>query len=800
MNILASYNWIKEFLKTDATPDEFARELSLRGPGVEKVISVSGQFKNIVVGKLISVEKHPNADKLRVTQVDVGAKKPQQIVCGGSNLEVGQLVAVALPGSSVRWHGEGEPVLLASAELRGVKSDGMICGANEIGLTDLFPSSGEREILDLTFTKAKPGTLVSTAVGLEDPIFDIEATTNRPDCLSMVGLALEASASGLGRFSFSESGLPKTKKVRDGLKIVIENKKLCSRYLGAVVRGVKVGPSPAWMRARLSQAGIRSINNIVDITNYVMLEIGHPMHAFDRAALEGDLIKIRSAKPGEKMLALDNKEYSLNERDLVIADAVKPIAIAGVIGGEESGTTEKTISVVFEAAAFDPGSVGKTSRSRDLITEASLRFEKGLSSHGCAWAMSRALELVRELMPESELTEIIDVNPKKSPVHVYGFRPAYAESLIGEKIPAQKQKKILESLGFVVSGKGTKWSVKVPFWREFDIEGERDLVEEVARIYGLHNIKPVLPAGFSSRIAQAKNTEFFWIDEMKSFLEATGWTETMTYSYTNAAIYKAIGQSTDTLLAVSNPLSSDFTHLRDKLLPNMLVAIKENQERYPSGKIYEIGNVFMPAQSGLPVEGLRFTAISYGHNEEGFASAKGLLETLADKFGFEGFRLMRMTDNILFHPSRSAEILINGESVGMVGELRAEVQKGADLEHRAGVLTFDFAKLVPNMKLAKIFMGIPTFPSIKRDISFVVQDRLTHDEIMEAFLAVDALVIGAEKFDEYRGPEIGEKRKSLAYHLELRDPNATLTTAQADELLEKVRKVLRDRFAAEVRS
>jgi len=795
MNILASYPWIKEYLKTKATPEEFAREISLRGPAVEKIISSGEAFKNIVVGKVLKVDKHPNADKLSLAKVDIG-KREASIVCGGSNLAEGQFVAVALPGAKVRWHGEGELVELKPTEIRGVASEGMICAANEIGLFDLFPHA-EREIMVLSATK--PGISVGEAIGFEEPLFDMEATTNRPDCFAIVGVAREAAASGLGIFTYQDSKLPKVKG-KPSLKVSINDKKESSRYLAAVINQVKVGPSPAWLQARLTQAGLRPVNNVVDVTNYVMLELGHPLHAFDRAAVTGDLVQVRRAKNGEKLKALDGKEYTLQETDLVIANKSQVMALAGVIGGEVSGTQSGTISIVLEAAAFDPVMVRKTSRRLNVLTDAALRFEKGLSAVSAEAALARAIEVLKGIIPSAQVVELIDCYPGKKKPAVFSFSPTFAEDLIGETLPAKTMKKILEDLGFGVTAKGLKWSVTVPAWREHDIEDERDLVEEVARIYGYHNVKPELPSGaLSSAIPSAS---LFWEGEIKRLMEDIGWTEVMTYSFTNETQYKPLERSIDGLVKIANPLSAEFTHLRDMLLPGMLQVVAENQEREPRADLFELSNVYLASKNGLPSEESRFLALSYGADDEAFSSLKGLWETVVEKFGIRGASLRRVADASIYalHPGRSAEIVIGGEVVGVLGELSPRVLRAARIERRAGMLSLIMAKLEPHLHLAKSFSGIPEFPSIKRDLSFVVADRVTHDELVKKMSSIDQRIVSVERFDEFRGKGLPEGHKSLAYHLEFREEKSTMTTESADEILNKIRETLKVSFKADLRS
>ena len=396
MNILVSDNWLREYVKMKQSPEEFAAIISKTGPSVERIAKLGGDLDKVVVGKILSLAKHPNADKLRLTLVDVGAKK-LNIVCGGVNLYENELVAVALVGAKVRWHGEGDLVTLEPATIRGVASEGMICGANEIGLADRFPHA-EKEIMDLTPKPGgeflKPGTLLADALGLKDSVYDIEVTSNRPDALGMVGMAREAAAATGGEFLWKEPRIPMLRGTVHGLQVKIQEKKLCSRYLGVRISGIVVGGSPDWLKERLAAAGLRPINSVVDITNYVMLELGQPMHAFDVSKIKGETIIVRTAMVGEKIKALDGNVYKLSPEMLVIADAAAPVAVAGIIGGAESGVTEDTTDIILEAASFNSASVRRTGRDLNIRTDAVMRFEKNVPSGVVAPAAARAAELV----------------------------------------------------------------------------------------------------------------------------------------------------------------------------------------------------------------------------------------------------------------------------------------------------------------------------------------------------------------------------------------------------------------------
>ncbi|MFH1193580.1 MAG: phenylalanine--tRNA ligase subunit beta [bacterium] len=504
MNILVSYNWLKEYLKTGLSPEEFASRVSLSGPSVERINYQEGaDLDKIVVGKILNITKHPNADKLRLVEVDLGKKKVT-VVCGGSNLQGGMKVAVALSGAKVKWHGEGELVELKPTEIRGVKSEGMICAAEEIGLGEQFPKKDEKEILDLSDLGAKPGALLAEALNLKDAIFDIEVTSNRPDMMSVVGIAREAGTILKSSFTMPKIAPLKGKDNGISLKIKNDEPELCLRYQAVVIEGVKVAPSPWWLKQKLASAGTRSINNIVDITNLVLWEMGQPLHAFDYEKLAGGSersrrevsIVVRRAKKGEKIKALDGVEYKLAENYLLIADGKKPVAIAGVMGGELSGVTNGTKTIVLEAASFEPVSVRRTSRALNLRSESSNLFEKGLSTEATTAALARAAELVAQLAGGKIASKIFDLRSKEYKPRTVALSAEKANKIMGVELETEEMADILSRLGFSVSVKGGEIKAKAPYWREGDIAIEEDLIEEIARVYGYHRLPSVLPSGY----------------------------------------------------------------------------------------------------------------------------------------------------------------------------------------------------------------------------------------------------------------------------------------------------------------
>lgn len=801
MNILASYNWIREHVALKEGAEDFARKISLCGPAVERLHPQAPAYEKMIIGQIKGVKPHPNADKLRLVATDVGGEKPLEIVCGGSNLEPGMKVVVALVGAKVKWHGQGDLVELKPAEIRGVKSEGMICGANEVGLADAFPHA-EKEIMDVSWCKAKPGTALARAFELDDTVFDIEVTTNRPDAFSIVGLAREASAVLGGKFLWKESVVPSVPKAATQLPLSVKNNatKLCTRYQAVVMTDVTVGPSPWWMKKRLLMAGIRPINVVVDITNYVMIELGQPMHAFDYDALEGNAIVVRTAKAGEKILALDGKEYPLQDGQLVIADEQWPVAIAGVMGGEDTGVRESTKTIVFEAATFDPVSVRRTARNLNLHSDSSLRFEKGLPEDLTQAALARAVELCQEVACGRVASPAADLRSAPHKKVKYSFRPEKAEELIGVAVPKKEMLAILKSLGFGVTGSGKKLEVTVPYWRERDIEGERDFVEEIARVHGYHNLPSVMPTG---EIPAAKHDRLMDAEEhAKSFFRAAGLTEVVNYSLVGRDLLEKAALDPSKALRVANPLSADFEFLRPSLIPGALATIRDNAGLFPEGKLFEVSRAYFPREGELPEERTNVLVAAYGltNDDRIFREVKGLLEAYCPSVGAGHLSFGRATDAKLWHPGRSAAITVGGTRFGTLGEIHPNVLRAFGIDGRVAILDFDLAALLDECTVSRQYVAPPQFPPVLRDLALVVPEKTEYADLEIAMSGASALLKKIELFDVYRGKGVEAGKKSVATHLTFSTGERTLTAEEVDAEIANVTKGLQEKFGATVRS
>lgn len=799
MNILASYNGIKAYLNQPDSVADFVRKMSAGGMSVEYTHDIGKRLAGMVVGVIRTVESHPNADKLRITEVDVG-EKVVTIVCGGVNLEVGHRVAVALPGSKVRWHGEEAWTELSVAKVRGVESYGMIVAPEEVGF-DLLPGHDERGplIWDLTSaTDAPAGTPLAEALDLEDTVFDIEVTTNRPDAMSIVGLAREAGAVEAGRFHAPvTSSELRTSNSELELHVSVKEPELCLRYQAVVMEGVQVGPSPWWLQKRLLLAGHRPVNNVVDITNYLLLELGQPMHAFDYDRLAGGEIVVRRAKEGESLTALDGKTYQLTPEHLVIADAKKPVAVAGVMGGLDTGTTEATTRIVLECATFEPVSVRRTARTLSLYSDAQQMFEKGLSTEATAPVLARAVQLVEQLAGGRVASSMVDVREEAYQSLLFPFDPKEVNARIGIEIPVSDQLRMLESLGFTLQSEGDAYLATVPYWRDHDIEDSVDFTEEIARIYGYHRLPTTLPSASLEPLAH--HPLLIWQDRIKTILAGAGCTELYHYSFASEADLTDWGFAPSDALSFFNPLSVDEKYLRLSLVPSVLRSIERNQGVRSSALLFELANVYTPRKGDLPLEEPHIVIAGYGEGHD-LSHVKGVFERLMREMGIKDITLDREHLSHHWHPGRSAVIKKDGVILGFFGELAPELQERFGLNHRVTLCVLHLAHLVPFASLSKTFVPIPEFPSVKRDVAFVVDRRLEYGVIEKTLVGVHALLRAVEPFDVYEGPGVDAGKKSMALHLELRSDEHTLGSEEIAEVLSTVKRVLEETFGAIMRS
>ena len=794
-----SKKWLNDYVQLSVSDKEFADAMTMSGSKAEGFEADGAQLRGIVVGRVASIERHPDSDHLWVGQVDVGAETVQ-IVTGAQNVTAGSYVPVALDGSVVAG---GKKI--KAGKLRGVRSNGMMCSLEELGLTPHdFPQACGAGFADEDGIfllgedcRREVGLDIHAAVGLDDVVTEFEITSNRPDCLSVVGLAREAAATFALPFQTPEPSLPQGHgDVNDILKVRIDAPALCYRYAGAVVENVRVKPSPRWMRERLRAGGVRAINNIVDITNYVMLEYGQPMHAFDLRFLEGSQVVVRTVREGEGITTLDGAEHALAPDMLVIADARKPVAVAGVMGGEYSGILDDTQTVVFESACFQGMQVRATAKRLGLRTESSARYEKELDPGGCLRSLSRALQLIQELDAGDIVNGAVDVFPTPKPARAIPFAPAWTNQFLGIDCPAAEQAAILERLGCAVDPASSL--LTPPSWRG-DLEGKADIAEEIARFYGYDRI----PSAPLRGLANARLTEEQQMQRtLGETLRALGCSEIVTYSFISPKAYDKIclpeGHWLRESVVIRNPLGEDTSVMRTTPTPSMLETLARNyNNRNESAALYELATVYRPrGTEELPLEKQMLCIGLYGPGADFFA-LKGIVEEVLAQAGVAGYDVAAVTDDPTYHPGRAAAFTMDGAFVACLGELSPAVQEKYEIGARAYVANIDFNTLMEKRNPVKLYKQLPRYPFVTRDLALVCEAATPVLTLQNAIQkAAGELLEHLKLFDVYIGSQIAESKKSVAFSLRLRSAKGTLTDEEADAAVQRCVKALEKAGAA----
>lgn len=778
-----SMKWLSEFTPADMPVKAFADAMTMSGSKVEGFEAEGAKIENIVVGKILSIEKHPDADKLVVCQVDVGEDAPLQIVTGATNLKQGDLVPVAKDHSVL-----ADGTKIKKGKLRGVLSCGMLCSLGELGLTTHdFPYAIEDGIFVLQ-EDCSIGQDIKSAIGLDDIKVEFEITSNRPDCFSVIGLAREAAA------TFDQPLQLHTPVVkaghgdcRDMLQVKIEATDLCYVYSARVVKNVRVKPSPRWMRARLRAMGVRPINNIVDITNYVMLEYGQPMHAFDLRYIEGGKIRVRRAKNGETITTLDGVDRTLTDRNLVIADACKPVAIAGVMGGEYSGIMDDTTTIVFESATFLGSSVRLTAKQHGMRTDASSRYEKGLDPNACLPALERACELVELLDAGDVMDGVVADSCFEKEQRTIAFDPAWINRFLATDITSGQMQKILEKTGCKIIGE----NIVVPTFRP-DLVHKADIAEEIARFYGYNQIASTALSGG----AQGKYSERQKFDmRITASMLAMGLSEIMTYSFISPKYYNKVlmpeNHPLRNSVVISNPLGEDSSIMRTTALPSMLEILAKNySNRNTAAHLFELAKEYIPtAPDKLPLEKNTLIAGFYGDCD--FFSAKGILEALLAKLGVSDYDIQAADDRFGYHPGRCAVLTINGQELGIIGEIHPECVKNYGIGVRVYAFSLDVDVLYAHADQEKHYTPLPKYPAVTRDLAVICDEGIPVLTLEKAITAaagkhLDSLSL----FDVYQGKQIEAGKKSVAFNIALRSADSTLTDEQASVLMDKIIKAL----------
>ena len=790
-----SMRWLEEFVHVDTPIHDYCEALTMSGSKVEGYTVEGDEIQNVVVGRVLSMERHPDSDHMWICQVDVGREAPVQIVTGAQNVHVGDLVPAALHKS----HLPGG-VVITRGKLRGVESNGMLCSLKELGLTvHDFPYAIEDGIFILQEDCAV-GQEIRSAIGLNDTVVEFEITSNRPDCLSVIGLAREAAATFGKELKLHE---PEVKGGADGrldelLKVEVPAEELCPRYTARMVRNVRIGPSPKWMRERLRAMGVRPINHIVDITNYVMMEYGQPMHAFDYRYVKGGKIIVRRAEDGEELTTLDGNVRKLNGNMLVIADDTRAVGLAGIMGGENSEIVSDTVDVVFESANFDGTCIRKGALALGMRTEASAKFEKGLDPMNTLPAVNRACELVEMLGAGEVVDGVIDVVNKLPEPTVLALRPDKVNALLGTDVPVARMQEILRSLQFGVNGE----TVSVPSWRA-DVEHYSDLAEEVARFFGYNNIPCTLVHGEST--LGGYSDEQLLEQQLGSLCRAAGYDEITTYSFISTSYYDKIGWASDDprrkSFRILNPLGEDTSIMRTTTLPSMLEILTRNYNyRNKAARLYELGRIYqLGGEDGLAVESKMLTLGTYGTNAN-FFGLKGLIEAVMKDIRAKDVHFEACADNPSYHPGRCATVWAGSDCIGVFGQIHPLVAAnyGVDAEFYCAELALDELMLARGED--PVYTPLPKFPAVTRDIAVVCDISIPVARLIDCIMTSGGEYLkGCSLFDIYTGSHIAPGKKSVAFSLTIRSDDLTLTDDHAEETMKAVLTALEQSFGAIIR-
>lgn len=783
-----SMKWLSDYVDIDVTPRQFSEDMTMSGSKVEGYKSEAAEIQNVVVGRLLSVEQHPNADHLVVCMVDVGEEQPLQICTGAANVKAGDIVPVAKDGSTLPGG-----VSIHRGELRGVESNGMLCSLGELGLTTHdFPYADPDGIFLLQGEDAGHplGTDICTAIGLNDISVEFEITPNRPDCLSVLGLAREAAVTYNVPLQLPDPVVRGTgDDISNYLHVTVENPKLCPRYMAKVIKNVRIAPSPRWMRERLRASGVRPINNIVDITNYVMLEYGQPMHAADLRYIKDGEIIVRNAREGETVTTLDGVERQLTPEMLLITTPETVSQVAGIMGSKYSGIHDDTDTVFFEAANFNGPSVRTTSRKLGLRTESSGKYEKGLDPESCLPAILRACQLVELLDAGDVVDGIIDVDNAPKERRRIRLDPDYINTFLGtDDIPESFMREKLLQLGFGLDGD----MITVPSYRS-DVEGKADIAEEIARFYGYNNIPTTIIRGAAA--AQYTPRQKFE-RKLNQLLLAQGLDEIATFSFISPKYYDKIDMPADSKLRQSveilNPLGIDTSVMRTTAVPSMLEVLSRNYSyRNLNVRLYEMATEYLPIPGEqLPEERSKLILGMYGECD--FFTLKGVLETLLENIGIAEYDIRPVKDNPTYHPGRCAELLLGDTVVGIFGEIHPAVAENYALgSSRCYVADLDIAGLFEHYSPDREYTPLPKFPAAQRDIAVLCDDDLPVLTMERAVKnAVGPILEKIELFDVYRGSQIPEGKKSVAFNLVLRQPDRTITDEQSESAVKKALEAL----------
>ena len=788
------FNWLKDYVDINIDAKDLGDRLTLSGSALEEVITQGDVIKNVVTGKIVEITAHPDADKLKVCQVNIGAEENIQIVTAATNMKEQDVVPVALHKSILADGSE-----IKKGKLRGVVSNGMFCSEEELGIAGDEPVHG----LMILPTDAPLGMDIKKYLNLNKSILDFDITSNRPDCLSMVGMARETAATlgttyKMPNFNYE---VKCNENINDVLKVEIKDS-LCRRYMARGVKNVKVMPSPSWMQERLLEAGVRPINNIVDITNFVMLEIGEPMHAFDAREIKSGKIVVDRAKDEEKFVTLDGIERTLDSNFLCIKDNETSIGLAGIMGGLNSEIQDDTTAVIFEAANFDGTNIRVNSKKLNLRSESSSRFEKDIDPNLAELAINRACALVCELGCGEVMEGTIDIYNSKKEEGNITVDSNWINKFLGTDIAKEDMKKYLDSLELKTEINGDNLDIKIPTFR-VDIAIKEDIAEEVARIYGYDKIPTTIYSASTGREPKYKNEVLR--DLMVSTMVSSGLNQSISYSFVSPKVFDKINVPEDSelrnVIKIKNPLGEDYSVMRTTTIHSMMECLGRNYSRNNEyARLFEIGKVYIPKEdeTAIPTENNILTIGMYGNCD--YLDLKGVVENALEALGLSRVIFARESDNPSYHPGKTAAIMIGNKKAGVLGEVHPDVSENYGVETGCYLAELNLDMLFEYSKTNKKYKALPKFPAVTRDIALLVDDEVLVQEIEETIKrAGSALVEKVQLFDIYKGAQIPEGKKSIAYAIAYRDEKKTLTDNDVNKVHDKILRSLEHKLGATLR-
>ncbi|WP_097027610.1 phenylalanine--tRNA ligase subunit beta [Clostridium peptidivorans] len=786
--------WLKDYVNIDISPDELGDALTLSGSKVEEVITSGDEIQNVVTGKILEIKPHPDAEKLVVCQLNVGTEEPVQIVTGANNMKEQDIVPVALHGSILP-----NGLKIKKGKLRGIVSNGMMCSEEELGIASEEHVHGLMILPDDT----PIGKDIKEVLGLNNSVIDFEITSNRPDCLSVVGIARETAATLNTAYTMPETAysIKCNENIKDSLKVEVKDK-LCRRYMARGVKNIKIEESPSWMQERLIDAGVRPINNIVDITNFVMIELGQPMHAFDSRQITSGKIVVERAEDGEKFTTLDEVERTLNADVLCIKDGETNIGLAGIMGGLNSEVKEDTTAIIFECANFDGTNIRVSSQKLGVRTEASSKFEKDLDPNLVEIAMNRACYLVEKLNAGEVMEGTIDIYEEKLEPHTLEISSKWINEFLGTNLSKEEMKGCLDRLDLFTEISEDTLHINVPTFR-CDVNIREDVAEEIARIYGYNNIPTTLIRSVSERGGKSKKQHLE--DEVIAALMGSGLNQSISYSFVSPKVFDKIKISEDSELRnaikIRNPLGEDYSIMRTTTIPSMMEALARNYSRNnEEARLFEIGKVYMSKENKneVPEERNMLTIGLYGDVD--YLNLKGVVENIAEHLGVEKLNFARESENPTFHPGKTACVNIRKEILGTLGEVHPDVAENYGIEERCYIAELNMDVLFANANLNKIYKVLPKFPAVTRDMALLIDDAILVQEIEDIILKQGGKMVEKVKlFDVYKGKQIPEGKKSIAYSILYRLENKTLTDEEVNKVHDKIVRTLENRLGAQLR-